>query len=100
MEAFAAVAGERADGRLQHPQPGEPAEDGERPPPLGLPAAESLAKRIGVDMSKGSISDASNSEGGETSLVFSRKNDLRGDHPITRGKDGPERVQRVQTFTG
>ena len=40
------------------------------------------------------------SEGGDTSLVFSRQNQLLGDHPITRGRDESERVNRVQTFTG
>ncbi|MDR3618261.1 MAG: hypothetical protein P4L85_02850 [Paludisphaera borealis] len=63
-------------------------------------AAESLAKRLGVDMSKGFTSDPENSEGGETSLVFTRKNNLLGDHPITRGRDDSERINRVQTFTG
>jgi hypothetical protein len=63
-------------------------------------AAESLAKRFGVDMSKGFTSDPSHSEGGETSLVFTRKNNLLGEHPITRGRDDSERVNRVQTFTG
>jgi hypothetical protein len=63
-------------------------------------AAESLAKRFGVDMSKGYTSDPSNSEGGEASLVFTRKNGLLGDHAITRGRDDSERVNRIQTFTG
>ena len=57
-------------------------------------AAESLAKRFGVDMSKGYTSDPSNSEGGETSLVFTRKNNLLGDHPITTGRDDSERINR------
>ena len=63
-------------------------------------AAESLAKRFGVDMSKGATSDPANSEGDATSLVFTRKNNLLGDHPITQGRDDSERVNRVQTFTG
>jgi hypothetical protein len=63
-------------------------------------AAESLAQRFGVDMSKGYTSDPSNSEGDATSLVFSRKNHLLGDHPITKGRDESERVNRIQTFTG
>ena len=63
-------------------------------------AAESLAKRFGVDMSKGYTSDPSHSEGGETSLLFTRQNHLLGDHPITNGRDASERVNRVQTFTG
>ncbi len=63
-------------------------------------AAESLAKRFGVEMSKGYTSDPKNSEGGETSLLFTRENNLLGDHPITRGRDDSERIKRVQTFTG
>jgi hypothetical protein len=63
-------------------------------------AAGSLAGRFGVDMSKGYTSDPKNSEGGETSLVFTRENNLLGDHPITRGRDDSERIKRVQTFTG
>ena len=63
-------------------------------------AAECLAKRFGVSMSKGATSDPANSEGGDTCLVFTRQNHLLGDHPITRGRDDSERVNRVQTFTG
>jgi hypothetical protein len=63
-------------------------------------AAQSLARRFGVDMSKGYTSDPVNSEGGETSLVFSRKNQLLVDHPITEGRDESERLDRVRTFTG
>lgn len=67
--------------------------------PMGS-AAECLAKRFNVDMSKGATGDPVNSEGRETSLVFTRQNHLLGDHPITRGRDDSERVNRVQTFTG
>jgi hypothetical protein len=63
-------------------------------------AAQSLANRFGVDMSKGYTSDPSNSEGDETSLVFTRKNNLLGDHPIMKGRDDSERINRIQTFTG
>jgi hypothetical protein len=63
-------------------------------------AAESLAKRFGVDMSKGYTSDPKNSERGETSLVFTRDNNLLGDHPITSGRNDSERIKRIQTFTG
>src|SRR5262249_6093191 len=59
-----------------------------------------LARHFGVDMSPGAASDTVNSEGGDTSLVFSRRNHLLRDHPITRGHDDSERVKRVQTFTG
>ena len=67
--------------------------------PMGA-AAECLARRFEVDLSKGATSDPVNSEGGETSLVFSRRNRLLGDHPITRGRDASERVDKIQTFTG
>ena len=67
--------------------------------PMGS-AAQCLAKRFGVNMSTGAVGDPANSEGGETFLVFSRQNHLLGDHPITRGRDDSERVNKVQTFTG
>ena len=63
-------------------------------------AAECLAKRFGVGLSNGATSDPANSEGDETFLVFSRKNQLLADHPITRGRDDSERLNRVKTFTG
>jgi hypothetical protein len=67
--------------------------------PMGS-AAKGLAKLLGVDMSTGATSDPVNSSGGDTSLVFSRENHLLGDHPITRGRDDSERVNKIQTFTG
>ena len=67
--------------------------------PMGS-AAECLAKKLGVSMSKGATSDPSNSEGGDSWLVFTRQNHLLGDHPITRGREDTERVNRIQTFTG
>jgi hypothetical protein len=67
--------------------------------PMGS-AAQCLAKRLGVSMSTGATSDPTNSSGGDTSLVFSRQNHLLGDHPITRGRDDSERVNKIQTFTG
>src|SRR5262249_54055914 len=50
--------------------------------PMGA-AAECLAKRFDIIMSKGATSDPANSEGDDTSLVFSRQNHLLGDHAIT-----------------
>ena len=67
--------------------------------PMGS-AAQCLAKRFGVDMSTGAVFDPVNSEEGRASLVFSRQNHLLGDHPITRGRDDSERVNKVRTFTG
>ena len=52
--------------------------------PMGA-AAESLAKRLGVSISNGTTRDLSHSEGTDTWLVFSRENQLLGDHPITLG---------------
>ncbi len=67
--------------------------------PMGS-AAQCLAKRFGVNLSTGAVGDPKNSDGGETFLVFSRQNHLLGDHPITRGRNDSERLNKVQTFTG
>ena len=68
--------------------------------PMGS-AAESLAKKFGVDMSKGATRDESNcAEGRPASLLFTRANKLLADHPITLGRNESERISRVQTFTG
>ncbi len=37
---------------------------------------------------------------GSSQLLFTRENGLLPDHPITRGRDSSERVNRVMTFTG
>lgn len=64
-------------------------------------AAESLAKRFDVEMSKGFTYDPANSvEGNASVLIFSRDNKLLATHPITEGRDEKERVNRVQSFTG
>jgi hypothetical protein len=67
--------------------------------PFGA-AAECLAKRLGVDLSNGVTFDPANSQGDPTSLVFTRENHLLGDHPVTRGREDSEQVNRIQTFTG
>jgi hypothetical protein len=68
--------------------------------PMGS-AAEGLAGRFGVDMSKGATFDPANSDLDRPSfLLFTRDNKLLGDHPITRGRDESERIRRVLTFTG
>ena len=64
--------------------------------PMGV-AAEVLAQRFGVGMSKGFTEDRENSFrgfGGPSILLFSRQNGLLRDHPITRGLDS------VVAFTG
>ena len=64
-------------------------------------ANERLAKRFGVEMGKSTTFDPTNSENGASGqLIYSRENGLIGDHPIMRGRDGSERLDRVQTFVG
>ena len=66
-------------------------------------AAENLAKRFGVDMSKGYTFDTENSRkesNNPSSLVFSTENKLLVDHPINRGRNDKETVHRIFTFTG
>ncbi len=66
-------------------------------------AMDSLARRFGVDMGKGYTSDdrrVDPESGNPGCLLFTRERDQIGDHPITRGRDSTERIQRVATFTG
>jgi hypothetical protein len=74
-------------------------------------AAEILAKKLGVDMSKGHTRDPAHSDKESTELsenqaadrgviVYSRENRLLVDHPITNGRSDAERVDRVMIFNG
>jgi len=66
-------------------------------------AAEGLARRFGVGMSKGLTYDESHyfrQEGAKTFLEFTREGGLLGDHPIMRGRDATEGVSRVVSFAG
>jgi hypothetical protein len=63
-------------------------------------AAEILAKRFAIDMSKGYTDDASSKDRELGDILFSRENKLLGDHAITRGRNSRERINRVVTFTG
>ena len=64
-------------------------------------AAQGLAKRFDVEMSKGFVFDVEHSVPDNPSLlIFSRENKLLLDHPITRGRDDAERINLIQTFTG
>ena len=69
--------------------------------PVGA-ANQILARRLGVRMSEGTTWDTVAYERGASDswLVFSRENGLLGDHPITRGRDSTERVDRIVSFTG
>ena len=63
-------------------------------------AAEGLAKRFNVTMSKGWVRDPEHTQPSARSLLFSRENKLLLDHPITQGRNETERIDRVLTFTG
>ena len=66
-------------------------------------AAEILAKRLDVDMSKGFTQDPANSDKQSKNsgwIVYSRENHLLADYPITKGRNDSERVNRVMTFVG
>ena len=66
-------------------------------------AAENLAKRFNIDMSKGTTRDPANHEkesGDQTWIVYSRDNKLLLDHPITAGRSDAEKINRVIAFAG
>lgn len=66
-------------------------------------AAETLGKKLGVEMSKGHVSDAANSDkesGDPAILVYSRENRLLGEGSISSGRSGAERLTRVMVFNG
>ena len=70
--------------------------------PFGA-AAEILAKRFDVNMSKGFTLDSANSDKESKNsgwIVYSRENHLLADNPITKGRSDSERVNRVMTFVG
>ena len=66
-------------------------------------AAEILAKRLEVDMSKGYTTDPANADkelDNPSVIVYSRENHLLAEHAITKGRNDAERVTRVLIFTG
>src|SRR5439155_1501531 len=66
-------------------------------------AADSLARRFGVDMSTGYTFDPAHADSSlhnPSCLVYSTANGLLGEHAITRGRDSTERVRRIIAFTG
>jgi hypothetical protein len=66
-------------------------------------SAENLAKRFGVEMSKGFTFDPENQLkdwGSASVLLYSRENKLLLDHAITRGRNTGEKISRVIAFTG
>jgi hypothetical protein len=67
--------------------------------PMGA-AAENLAKRFGVEMSKAYTDDVSSKDKVLGDIIFSRENKLLADSLITRGRNASERVSQMITFTG
>src|SRR6266849_7393504 len=70
--------------------------------PMGA-ANQLLARRFGVDMRSAYTSDRVNYDkesGNNSFLVYTRDNGLLMNHPITKGRDPSERINRVITFTG
>jgi len=68
--------------------------------PMGA-ANQILAARFQVDMSKMYTADSKNSEGGSASfIVYTRASGTLADHPVTRGRNESERVNKVIAFTG
>lgn len=66
-------------------------------------AAETLAKRLEVEMGKGVTLDPVNSDKVSKNpgfIVYSRENHLLVDHSITKGRNDSERINRVMTFVG
>jgi len=66
-------------------------------------AAEILARRLEVDMSKGYTTDPANADkelDNPSVIIFSRENHLLAEHAITNGRNDAERVKRILVFTG
>jgi WD40 repeat protein len=66
-------------------------------------AAKNLAGRFSVSLSNsnGTVDPIHHDPHGNYGwLVFSRQNGLLGNHPITRGRDSGERIDRVITYYG
>jgi len=66
-------------------------------------AADALARRFGVEMSKGYAWDDKNSPkefNNPGVIVYTWENGLLIDHPITQGRDTTERINRIITFVG
>ena len=70
--------------------------------PMGS-ANQSLAQRFGVNMSKGYTADPQNHDpesGNQGFIIYTRESGRLADHPVTRGRNDSERVNRIMTFTG
>lgn len=70
--------------------------------PMG-DAAAPLAERLGVTIGRGIVFDTEPGaiDGDEiTTMVFTERNHLLGDHAIIRGRNDSERLHRIVAFTG
>jgi hypothetical protein len=70
--------------------------------PMGS-ANQSLGKRFGVDMSKMYTVDEQNYDKESENpgfIVYTRESGRLVDHPVTRGRNDSERVNKIITFTG
>jgi hypothetical protein len=66
-------------------------------------ASQSLAQRFGVDMSKMFTMDQENHDKESQNpgfIVYTRESGRLADHPVTRGRNDAERVNKIITFTG
>ncbi|MEW6737767.1 MAG: DUF4350 domain-containing protein [Acidobacteriota bacterium] len=67
-------------------------------------AAERLASRFGIEMSKGYLFDTTHAERApdaqDSWVVYSRENGLLAEHEITKGRNDNEKINRVTSFTG
>lgn len=66
-------------------------------------AAEVLASKLEVELSKGHTTDPANSDKASSdpsALIYSRENKLLLAHPITNGRSEAERLSVVMTFMG
>lgn len=66
-------------------------------------AMAKLSKRFELSITNGYTIEPSHynkASGEQTELVFTREDGLVGEHPITRGRDSTERINRIITFSG
>lgn len=66
-------------------------------------AAEILATKLGVEMSKGYTSDPANTDKEANDpgvIIYTRENRSLAEHSITNGRSEAERLKRVMTFSG
>jgi len=70
-------------------------------PPFSSAVSE-LCQRFGIEITAGHTIDPShhNDSGDETEIVFAGEGGLVTEHPIIKGRDTSEKINRIITFTG